>query len=174
MNFQSKSVSGFESYTCKRQSIWKYDTLIFHQNKVIGEITFDVWKMMKATFSTENGKWLLEYGGGLSNEYSVYEKDSGEEIAILEGGFTMNYKLRLRDYPDLMLSLKGKMDWWNMRYVWADQKGKEWIILEYKFGLMGYNTSFYVNNEHVSAINPVLLAALAIYILTFRKMAASV
>ncbi len=175
MNDHPISSLNFDTYTCKRSSIWKYDTKIFNNNQeFVGEVIFNHWGMMRATVKTPNDCWSFHGTTLMANEISVFEEVSGDEIAILEGNFSMNYTLRLRNHPAVRLKFRGKMEFWKMRYVWVDDEDHEWVLFDYKYSWTGYKVNIHVNRIFVNEIEPMFLAGIGIYLLAFRKMYAGV
>lgn len=158
-------------YTCKRPSMWRYDTLMFEGDTQIAELKFDTWSMMKANLKTLNGEWSLELGGALVNEYSVFEVASGEEIALLEGNMSMEYKLKLRNESLTQLTFTNKWRGWHIDYIWVDTEGNALITFLVKATWTGTQITIEVNLDRSEGLDTVFLSGLALYILIHHQMA---
>lgn len=163
----------FTKFECERLSMWRYDTNILYDKEIVARLVFGTWSMTKSTLETAAGKWSLELGGALVNEYAVFEVASGEEIAIVEGGLSMSYDLRMRNTPDLKLTFKNKSMWTKTEYIWTDDKDHELIIFHVSMKWTGYNIVIDVNNALTEGMDTVFLMGLGLYILTHLQMTAA-
>lgn len=158
------------TYTCKRPSMWRYDTLIFEGETQIAELKFDMWSMMKAKLKTLSGEWSLELGGALVNEYSIFEVASGEEIAILEGNMSMEYKLKLRHQPLTQLTFTNKWRGWHIDYICLDEHQNALITFHVKGTWTGTDITIDVNLDKSEGLDTLFLSGLGLYVLMHHQM----
>lgn len=158
----------YQTYQCRRPSIWKWNMELYADNTLIGEIQYPKWDYRKANLYAASGKWWVEPGG--FNEYSVYDLETDEEIAFLEGNWKMHYKLQLRHHEHLNLTLKSKWEMFNYRFVWVDEQEQEWMEFKLKMTWKGYDTSIHFDTDTFRELDPLFLAELGLYIIRLRQV----
>ncbi|MFN0204155.1 MAG: hypothetical protein ACKVTZ_21730 [Bacteroidia bacterium] len=163
----------FNGLVWKPKNAWLgQSSLLWLENQVIGEMMYSTWGT-EVTVRLPSGEWIFTYS--TIGEFSVFDKVSGEEIAMLEtvkAFSTIQLRLRLRYDPEKVIYLETiKEKWWAYAWQWADENHTP---------LMRYATKFSFSEGYVSKIltlptwedkNMELYMALGLYAIYYYRNA---
>jgi len=124
----------------KRLSWWEKTYSLWNREQEIARLDYHSTKESVAEIGAN--RWIFERAGTFTNEVSIIDTQTREEIAFVEMDWKGHYRLHLRYQPDV--KLKFEHNNWGNKFYWSDEtarkiikyKRKGWLNQSFKMGIM--------------------------------------